>query len=173
MLFAQCPPFALQCIIHPIKPQSICMNLIGRKIKLGMKARSPAHPKTGCISEPNPSFHQCGFPSKIRRDSLYFKHHQQRAEPPPPPEAVCRSTRSYVSRMSERNKFQALPARRPRRGATLPLAKHQCGFGLHVIVAGGRAADEHGGATVAAQGVLQDACHLAVTVRHVAFLQRG
>lgn len=78
-----------------------------------------------------------------------------------------------MSRISERSKISGAAREAARHGGTLPLAKHQCGFGLHVIVAGGRAADEHGGATVAAHGVLQDACHLAVTVRHVAFLQRG
>ena len=54
----------------------------------------------------------------------------------------------------------------------LPLAKHERGLGLHVVVAGGRAADEHGGATVPTQRVLQDASHLAVPVRHVGFLER-
>lgn len=54
----------------------------------------------------------------------------------------------------------------------LPLAKHQGGFGLCIVVAGGRATDEHGGATVPAQRVLQDASHFAVTIRHVGFLQR-
>lgn len=53
----------------------------------------------------------------------------------------------------------------------LPLAKHQGGFGLHVIVAGGRTTDEHGGAAVPTQRVLQDAGHFAVTVRHVGFLR--
>lgn len=33
----------------------------------------------------------------------------------------------------------------------LPLAKHQGGFGLCIIVARGRATDEHSGATVPAQ----------------------
>ena len=56
----------------------------------------------------------------------------------------------------------------------LPLAKHQSRLGLCVVVAGGRAADEHGGATVATEGVLQDAGHFAVTIRHVRFLkERG
>lgn len=53
----------------------------------------------------------------------------------------------------------------------LPLSKHQSRLGLCVIVAGGRAADEHGGATVPTKGILQDAGHFAVTVRHVTFLQ--
>lgn len=53
----------------------------------------------------------------------------------------------------------------------LPLSKHQSWLGLSIVVAGGRAADEHGGATVTAEGVLQDAGHFAVTVRHVSFLQ--
>lgn len=53
----------------------------------------------------------------------------------------------------------------------LPLSKHQSWLGLCVIVAGWRATDEHGGATVPAEGVLQDAGHFAVTVRHVTFLQ--
>lgn len=54
---------------------------------------------------------------------------------------------------------------------SVPLSKHQSGLGLGIVVAGRRAADEHGGATVPTEGVLQDAGHLAVTVRHVSFLQ--
>lgn len=54
---------------------------------------------------------------------------------------------------------------------TLPLPKHQGGFGLGFVVAGRRAADEHGGATVPTQGVLQDAGHFAVTIRDVGFLE--
>lgn len=54
---------------------------------------------------------------------------------------------------------------------SVPLSKHQSRLGLGVVVAGRRAADEHGGAAVPAQGVLQDARHLAVTVRDVSFLQ--
>lgn len=53
----------------------------------------------------------------------------------------------------------------------VPLSKHQSGLGLGVVVAGRRAADEHGGATVPTEGVLQDAGHFAVAVRHVRFLQ--
>lgn len=53
----------------------------------------------------------------------------------------------------------------------LPLSKHQSRLGLGIVVAGGRAADEHGGATVPTEGVLQDAGHFAVTVWHVTFLQ--
>lgn len=56
-------------------------------------------------------------------------------------------------------------------GGDLPLAEHQGGFALHVIVAGGRTTDEHGGAAVPTQRVLQDAGHFAVTVRHVGFLR--
>ncbi len=55
----------------------------------------------------------------------------------------------------------------------LPLSKHESRLGLGIVVAGGRAADEHGGATVPTEGVLQDAGHFAVTVRHVSFLQEG
>lgn len=51
------------------------------------------------------------------------------------------------------------------------MAEHQGGFALYVIVAGGRTTDEHGGAAVPTQRVLQDAGHFAVTVRHVGFLR--
>lgn len=51
------------------------------------------------------------------------------------------------------------------------MSKHEGRLGLSIVVAGGRAADEHGGATVPTEGVLQDAGHFAVTVRHVSFLQ--
>lgn len=54
---------------------------------------------------------------------------------------------------------------------SLPLSKHQSRLGLGIVVAGGRAADEHGGATVSTEGVLQDAGHFAVTVRHMSFLK--
>ena len=53
----------------------------------------------------------------------------------------------------------------------VPLSKHQSRLGLCIVVAGGRAADEHGGTTVTTKGVLQDAGHLTVTIRHVSFLQ--
>lgn len=59
-----------------------------------------------------------------------------------------------------------------RHGRMLPLAKHQGGFGLCIVVARGRTTDEHSGATVPAQRVLQDPSHFAVTVRNVGFLQR-
>lgn len=52
----------------------------------------------------------------------------------------------------------------------VPLSKHQRGFGLSVVVAGGRAADEHGGPAVSSQRILQDPGHLTVTVRHVSLL---
>ncbi len=52
----------------------------------------------------------------------------------------------------------------------VPLSKHEGGFGLGVVVARRRAADEHGGPTVSSQRVLQDPGHLAVTVRHVRLL---
>lgn len=55
----------------------------------------------------------------------------------------------------------------------LPLSKHQSRLGLGIVVAGGRAANEHGGATVSTQGILQDAGHLTVTIRHVSFLQES
>lgn len=54
---------------------------------------------------------------------------------------------------------------------SVPLTKHQSGLGFGIIVAGGGAADEHGGATVPAEGVLKDAGHFAVTVGHVTFLK--
>ena len=54
----------------------------------------------------------------------------------------------------------------------IPLAEHQGGLGLGVVVGGRGAADEHGGPAVPAQRVLQDAGHLAVPVRHMGFLQR-
>lgn len=57
-------------------------------------------------------------------------------------------------------------------GYSVPLPKHQSGFGLCFIVAGGRAADEHGRATVPSQGVLQDARHFAVPVWHVTLLPK-
>lgn len=53
----------------------------------------------------------------------------------------------------------------------LPLSEHERGLGLGLVVDGRRAADDDGGATVSPQRVLQDASHLAVSVRHVAFLQ--
>ncbi len=52
----------------------------------------------------------------------------------------------------------------------VPLSKHQGGFGLGVVVARRRAADEHGGPTVSSQRVLQDPGHLTVAVRHVSLL---
>lgn len=57
-------------------------------------------------------------------------------------------------------------------GSSVPLTKHQSGFGLCFIVAGGRAADEHGRATVPTQGVLQDTGHFAVPVGHVTLLPK-
>lgn len=54
---------------------------------------------------------------------------------------------------------------------SVPLSKHQSGLGFGIIVAGGRAADEHGGATVPAEGVLKDAGHFAITVGHMSFLK--
>lgn len=56
-------------------------------------------------------------------------------------------------------------------GGCSPLSEHERGLGLGVVVAGRRAADEHGGATVAAQRVLQDPRHFAVAIRNVRFLQ--
>ncbi len=55
---------------------------------------------------------------------------------------------------------------------SLPLSKHQSRLGLCVVVAGGGAANEHGGAAIPTQGVLQDAGHFAVTVWHVTFLRQ-
>lgn len=55
----------------------------------------------------------------------------------------------------------------------VPLSKQQCWPGLSIIERGGRAADDHGGPTVASQGVLKDPGHLTVSVRHVALTQEG
>ena len=52
-----------------------------------------------------------------------------------------------------------------------PLSEHEGGLGLGLVVDGRRAADDDGGATVPAQRVLQDAGHLAVSVRNMGFLQ--
>lgn len=56
---------------------------------------------------------------------------------------------------------------------SVPLSKHQSGLGFGIIVAGGGAADEHGGATVPTKGVLKDAGHFAITVGHMRFLKTG
>lgn len=54
----------------------------------------------------------------------------------------------------------------------LPLSKHESRFGLCIIIAWRWAADEHGRATVSTKGVLQDTCHLAVPIGHIALLYK-
>lgn len=53
-----------------------------------------------------------------------------------------------------------------------PLSEHERGLGLGLVVGGGGGAYDDGGATVSAQGVLQDAGHLAVSVRDVGLRTR-
>lgn len=51
-----------------------------------------------------------------------------------------------------------------------PLAEHEGGFGLSLIIYRRRAADDDGCSAVSTQRVLQDPGHFTVSVRHMGFL---